>query len=106
MSPIDTSNSVRTAKIDTDTSTRRSGQSSPSGESAGSGAAGAAGSAESLSLTRAAEELNALETRLRELPRVDEARVAELRESIESGSYQVDSQRIADRLIATERDLG
>ena len=33
------------------------------------------------------------------------ARVAEIRESIRAGSYQVDTARIADGLLATVRDL-
>ena len=33
------------------------------------------------------------------------ARVAEIRESIRAGSYQVDTTRIADGLLSTVRDL-
>ena len=33
------------------------------------------------------------------------ARVAEIRESIRAGSYQVDTARIADGLLSTVRDL-
>ena len=35
----------------------------------------------------------------------DAARVAEIRESIRNGSYQVDTAKIADGLLATVRDL-
>ena len=35
----------------------------------------------------------------------DAARVAEIRESIRAGSYQVDTAKIADGLLSTVRDL-
>lgn len=35
----------------------------------------------------------------------DAARVAEIRDSIRAGSYQVDTARIADGLLSTVRDL-
>ena len=57
-------------------------------------------------ITGAARSLAALETRVRELPAVDVARVAEVQQRLDEGRYQVDAQRIADRLLRLENDLG
>ena len=42
---------------------------------------------------------------LENVPAVDEARVEALREQIESGRFEVDAERVADRLISFENDL-
>ena len=46
-----------------------------------------------------------IETRLADVPDVDRKRVETLRERIESGAYEVNAGRLADRLLAFERDL-
>ncbi len=56
-------------------------------------------------LTGAARSLAAIEQAVRALPAVDEGRVAAVKERLQSGSYQVDPQRIADRLLRLEGDL-
>lgn len=53
-------------------------------------------------LSDQAQQLQAIEERLRELPEVDSARVEQIRQAIADGSYQPDSGRIADKLIALE----
>ena len=53
-------------------------------------------------LSSQAQQLQAIEERLRELPEVDSARVEQLRQAIADGSYKPDSGRIADKLIALE----
>ncbi|RMF95762.1 MAG: flagellar biosynthesis anti-sigma factor FlgM [Gammaproteobacteria bacterium] len=53
-----------------------------------------------------ATQLKAVEARLREQPEVDHARVAELRERIESGRYHVSPERLAARLLKLEQELG
>lgn len=53
-------------------------------------------------LSAQAQKLQAVEERLRELPVVDNERVAQIRQSISDGSYNVDSGRIADKLLALE----
>lgn len=57
-------------------------------------------------LTGAARGLAAIEQGLRSLPAVNEARVAAVRQRLDDGSYRVDPQRIADRLLNLEHDLG
>jgi negative regulator of flagellin synthesis FlgM len=56
-------------------------------------------------LTDAATSLKQIETRLADLPDVDQKRVDSLRQRIESGQYEVNAGRLADRLLAFERDL-
>lgn len=53
-------------------------------------------------LSSQAQQLQAIEESLRELPEVDSERVARLRQAISDGSYQADSARIADKLLALE----
>lgn len=56
-------------------------------------------------ITGAARDLAAIEQRLRDLPAIDEARVAAVRKRLDDGSYRIDAQRIADRLLNLEQDL-
>lgn len=56
-------------------------------------------------LTGAARNLAALEQSLRALPAIDELRVAAVKERLQGGSYEIDPQRIADRLLRLEGDL-
>lgn len=53
-------------------------------------------------LSSQAQQLQAIEERLRDLPEVDSERVAKIRQAISDGSYQTDSARIADKLLALE----
>lgn len=74
-------------------------------QSAGkAGSSAAAGS--DVHLTGAGRQLAAIEQSLRELPAVDEARVSAVRQRLSGGDYRVDAQRVADRLLGLERDLG
>jgi negative regulator of flagellin synthesis FlgM len=57
-------------------------------------------------ITGAARSLAALEAQLRELPVIDAARVADVQKRLEEGRYAVDPQRIADRLLRLENELG
>ncbi len=56
-------------------------------------------------LTDTATNLKQVERRLADMPDVDQARVSELRQRVDSGTYQVNAGRLADRLLAFERDL-
>ncbi|MCL4780392.1 MAG: flagellar biosynthesis anti-sigma factor FlgM [Gammaproteobacteria bacterium] len=64
-----------------------------------------ASSGDDVQLTRAATSLKSVEAQLANLPDVDRARVEALRQRIESGSYRMDANRIADRLMRFEREL-
>ena len=56
-------------------------------------------------ITGIARHLADLEQHVRDLPAVNEQRVAQLRSAIEQGTYQVRTQHIADQLMSLERSL-
>ena len=56
-------------------------------------------------ITGAARNMAALEQQIRDLPAVNPTNVAAARQSLADGSYQIDPQRIADRLLGLERAL-
>lgn len=67
---------------------------------------GAAGTpspvSDSVSLTDTAARLRSLEASLAELPEVDSERVAAIQQAIEDGSYQINAESIADKLLNFE----
>ena len=81
---------------------------SPQAEPAASGPARRSESVtaeDTLNLTDQARQLQDLERTLASLPVVDEARVAELKEAVASGRYEVDADRVAEKLRLLERRL-
>lgn len=64
-----------------------------------------AASGSPVKITDQARQLASLEQAVSSLPVVNEARVAEIRLSIDEGRYQVDPERIADKLLRTEQEL-
>jgi negative regulator of flagellin synthesis FlgM len=71
----------------------------------GRGEAERARSSGNVRLTEAANSLKQAEAALRNSPDVDRARVERVRQQVETGAYQVNAGRLADRLLAFERDL-
>lgn len=61
---------------------------------------------ESVHITGSAKTLAALEQTLKDAPVVDEARVARLQAAIANGLYKVDAERVADKLLRFEEQLG
>lgn len=57
-------------------------------------------------ITDQARQLAALEQTVNSLPVVNEAKVAAIRSAIEDGSYKVVPERIADKLLRLDRELG
>jgi negative regulator of flagellin synthesis FlgM len=71
---------------------------SPGGKESGSGG-------DRVTLSETATRLSDLTRTVSEQPVVDSNRVEQIRQAIQNGSYQVDPQRIADRLTAMEKVL-
>lgn len=64
-----------------------------------------ANSTDTVKISTGAADLQAMEARLAELPDVDSGRVEAIRSQIANGEYQIDSQKLADRILAFESDL-
>lgn len=65
----------------------------------------ASGSSDTVQLSAQAQELSRIQSNLQALPEIDEARVAQIRESIASGSYVIDTDRIAAQILADEQSF-
>ena len=66
----------------------------------------AARSADTVQLTSSAKLLERLEKTLASLPAVDSARVAEIRDAIEKGDYEINAEAIAEAMIRFDRSFG
>jgi len=56
-------------------------------------------------ITGTARQLASLEQAVRDLPTVNDARVAQISNAIEQGTYTVDARHIANQLIQIEKAL-
>jgi negative regulator of flagellin synthesis FlgM len=62
-------------------------------------------SADTVSITPSALLMAKLGEVVRNAPVVDNERIAALKDAIAAGTYQVDAQKVADRILKLERDL-
>lgn len=107
---IPTISNTSTTATDSRSTVRQSGNQPASTDNtggAGSGSVGNQGASQTdaVSISSRAADLQSLETSIRQLPDVDASRVNALREQISAGDYSVDSQRVADKMLAFERSL-
>jgi negative regulator of flagellin synthesis FlgM len=91
----------RSVQVGTDRNIKRTSSATSSAPASTSAAAGES----SVQITDSARQLAALEAAIKELPAVDEVKVADLRNAIENGTYEVDGTRIADKLLKMDSDL-
>ena len=66
---------------------------------------GRSAGSETVSLTDTAAKLQKLTQELESQPVVDADRVDAIKSSIDNGTYEVDPERIAEKMVAFERDL-
>ncbi len=58
-----------------------------------------------VTLTDSARSLQKIEEAIAKAPVVDTAKVATIKQAVSSGTYQIDSGRVADKLLQYERGL-
>lgn len=93
----------------TDTAgTRRSEAAKPAGSQGVRGGEAAdkkSSSADVVSITQSGLLMSRLEELVQSTPVVDTERVAALKDAIAAGTYEIDDQRVADRMLKFERDV-
>ncbi len=67
--------------------------------------AGAPKTSATVALSSQAIDMSALETRIKQLPDLDAARVVELHSRIVAGEYKVDSASIAEKMLSLETSI-
>jgi len=77
-------------------------QQSPTADTAKAPSSSAVASGENVQLSPEAQRLQQAAEKLNQQPSVDQERVSRIRQAIADGSYQVDSQRVASKLLSFE----
>ncbi|HLF10069.1 MAG TPA: flagellar biosynthesis anti-sigma factor FlgM [Gammaproteobacteria bacterium] len=85
--------------------TRRADAAKPAGAKTETSALSSASSGDTVNLTPSGLLLSKLEDALQSVPVVDSQRVRAIKEALASGSYEIDDQAVADRMIRLEREL-
>ena len=76
----------------------------PQGDASSAGAS-AAQTGDTVTLTNSARSLQKIEEAVAKAPVVNASKVAAVKQAIQSGTYQVDSRRVAGKLLQFERGL-
>jgi negative regulator of flagellin synthesis FlgM len=83
--------------------TQGSAADKPQGDAAAPAAS--AQSADHVTLTNSARYLQKIEEAVAKAPVVDTAKVASVKQAVQSGTYHVDAGRVADKLLQFEKGL-
>jgi negative regulator of flagellin synthesis FlgM len=78
---------------------------SRAGEGSAAPAEAAVAGSNPVQITDQARQLASLEHAVNSLPVVNESRVAQISRALEEGRYQIDAERIADKLLRAEQEL-
>ena len=78
---------------------------SASSEGSTAASATASQSADQVTFTASARSLQKIEEAVAKAPVVNDAKVAAVKQAVNSGTYQIDTGRVADKLIQFERGL-
>jgi negative regulator of flagellin synthesis FlgM len=92
-----------------DTAGARRSEASKAASSQGQGRSAAAGksaaSGDTVSITQSGLLMSKLQELVQNTPVVDHERVAAIKDSLASGTYEIDDQRVADKLLRFERNV-
>ena len=84
---------------------RSNTQRSSDAASGGTQASGGSSNGEDVQISGGARNLASLEQAVKDMPAVNTAKVAQISSAIEQGTYTVNSQHIADRLMQMDKEL-
>lgn len=87
------------------TSAQSSGSATQGGSVAAGTAPSSATSGDTVHISSKAVDLQALEARINELPEVDRVRVTELRNQIANGQFEINSSRVAEKILGFDAAL-
>lgn len=94
---------VNNPRTTADKSSGSQNSQAPTGEQ--SKAQGAAARGDNVSLSNQAKNLKQLEQKLGEAPEMDDDRIAEIRSALEDGTYKVDAEKLAQKMLEMDKSI-
>ncbi|KEF32527.1 Negative regulator of flagellin synthesis FlgM [Marinobacter nitratireducens] len=94
---------VNTQRTTADKSTATQNTKPSAGEQARTQAQGARG--DQVSLSNQAKNMKQLEQKLGDYPEMDDERIAEIRSALESGTYKVDADKVAQKMLEMDESI-
>ena len=80
-------------------------QSTPSTSGEQAKAQSPAARGESVSLSSQAKNLKQLEQKLGDYPEMDDDRIAQIRSALESGTYKIDAEKLAQKMLEMDNSI-
>ncbi|MBE0487130.1 flagellar biosynthesis anti-sigma factor FlgM [Marinobacter sp.] len=94
---------VNTNRTTADKSSGTQSAPSPAAEQAKAQSPAARG--ESVSLSNQAKNLKQLEQKLGDYPEMDDDRIAQIRSALEDGSYKIDAEKLAQKMLEMDKSI-